>query len=79
MMNNTLYFQNKLSKKQISKKIIKKMTFSNKFKLNKNIYLENSKYLIVISKYFIRVLVFHNNTDNIVDIKNIINSINTGK
>lgn len=68
-MSKTLFFPNNNKIKKMSKELSKNFSFDYNFKFRKNIYLENQKYLIVISKHFIRVLVF--NDDNIQDIEEI--------
>lgn len=55
------------------------INFDNKFTLRKNTYLENDKYLIVIAKHFIRVLVFNNDEHSISYIQNTIDTLNTEK
>lgn len=76
-MRQTLYFQNKNEIKNVSKELSSHITFNQKFKFKKCIYLENEKYLIVISKKFIRVLVFNiTNSQDIDDIKKEIYNIN---
>lgn len=78
MINNTtLYFKRKNKKNLLIKELSNIMNFDDKFYLKKNIYLENSKYLVVISKHFIRVLVFNNDRASVEYIENTINSINT--
>lgn len=76
-MSKTLYFQNNNKIKNVSKELSSHIVFNHKFKSKKNIYLENEKYLIVISKKFIRVLVFNiTNSQDIDDIKKEIYNIN---
>lgn len=65
-MIKILYFPNRNKIKKVSKKLSTRMPFNYICKHKKNIYLENDKYLIVISKHFIRVSIF--NKDNIDDI-----------
>lgn len=80
-MNNILYFPNKNKIEKVSKELTKKISFTYSFKHKKNIYLENDRYLVVISKHFIRVLIF--NSDNIkkdiVRIKKEISDVNITK
>lgn len=77
MMNNTtLYFKRKAKKKLLIKELSNVMDFDDKFYLQKNAYLENNKYLVVISNHFIRVLVFNNDQNSIEYIEETINSIN---
>lgn len=84
MLNNniskTFYFSRKRKKKIISHYLNEKILFTDTFIHKNNIYLENEKYLIIISKKFIRVVVF-NYTSNadILDIKETIKNINMGK
>lgn len=80
-MGTTLYFPNNNNNiKKVLKELSKNILFEQKFKFKKDIYLENQKYLIVISKKFIRVLIFDNkNTNDINDIKRKISNINIGK
>lgn len=76
-MSQTLYFRNNNKIKNVSKELSSHIVFNQKFKFKKNIYLENEKYLIVISKKFIRVLVFNiTNSQDIDDIKKEIYNIN---
>ena len=53
-MGTTLYFPNNSKIKKVLKELSKNVSFEQKFKLKKDIYLENQKYLIVISKKFIK-------------------------
>lgn len=79
-MGITLYFPNNNKIKKVLKELSKNISFEQKFKHKKDIYLENKKYLIVISKKFIRVLIFDNkNVKDINDIKRKISNINIGK
>lgn len=74
----TLYFSRNKRKKIIEKKLSKNLVFDHKFSFKKDLYLENSKYLIVISKHFIRVQIFNvNNNYDVVSIKSIINLVNS--
>ena len=75
MMTNTFYFPNKNKVKTVAKTLINRIIFDYKFKSKKDTYLENSSCLIVISKHFIRVLVF-NDSQEVSDIKDIISNIN---
>lgn len=68
-MSKTLFFHNKIKIKTVSKELSKSFKFDYRFEFKKNMYLENQKYLIVISKHFIRVLVF--NGDDIQDLEKI--------
>lgn len=68
-MSKTLFFHNKIKINTVSKELSKSFNFDYCFKFKKNVYLENQKYLIVISKHFIRVLVF--NGDDIQDLEKI--------
>lgn len=79
-MGITLYFPNNNKIKKVLKELSKNISFEQKFKRKKDIYLENEKYLIVISKKFIRVLIFDNkNVKDINDIKRKISNVNIGK
>ena len=76
-MSQTLYFRNNNKIKKVSKELSSHIVFNQKFKFKKSIYLENEKYLIVISKKFIRVLAFNiTNSQDINDIKKEIYNIN---
>lgn len=76
-MNNTFYFPNKNSIKVASNSLSRAIIFDYKFKYKSDTYLENSNYLIVISRHFIRLLTFNNCTSqDIESIKDIISSIN---
>jgi len=77
--NNILYFKRKKKKNALIKELSEIITFDNKFTLNKNVYLENENYLIVIAKHFIRVLVFNNDKNSVLYIHNTINRLNTSK
>lgn len=77
--NNIFYFKRKNKKKTLIKELSEVINFDNKFTLNKNVYLENENYLIVIAKHFIRVLVFNNDKNSIIYINNTIDRLNTIK
>lgn len=77
--NNTFYFKRKNKRKALVKELSNTITFGNKFTLNKNVYLENENYLIVVAKHFIRVLVFNDDKNSVSYIQNIINRLNTSK
>lgn len=78
-MGATLYFPNNRKIKKTLKMLSKNISFEQKFKSKKNIYLESKKYLIVISKKFIRVLIFDNkNSNDINTITREISNINMG-
>lgn len=77
--NNIFYFKRKKKKNALIKELSEIITFDNKFTLNKNVYLENENYLIVIAKHFIRVLVFNNDKNYVLYIHNTINRLNTSK
>ncbi len=77
--NNIFYFKRKKKKNTLIKELSEIITFDNKFTLNKNVYLENENYLIVIAKHFIRVLVFNNDKNSVLYIHNTINRLNTSK
>lgn len=77
--NNIFYFKRKKKKNALIKELSEIITFDNKFTLNKNVYLENENYLIVIAKHFIRVLVFNNDKNSVLYIHNTINRLNTSK
>lgn len=77
--NSTFYFKRKNKRKTLIKELSNTITFYNKFTLNKNVYLENDKYLIVVAKQFIRVLVFNDDKNSISYIQNTINRLNTRK
>ena len=75
--SKTLYFIRKKKKRFIANKLSNYFYFDYNFNIKKDIYLENQKYLIIISKHYIRVLVF--NEDDVWDITNQINRINIEK
>lgn len=77
--NNTFYFKRKNKRKTLVKELSNTIAFGNKFTLNKNVYLENENYLIVVAKHFIRVLVFNDDKNSVSYIQNIINRLNTSK
>ncbi len=78
-MGTTLYFPNNRKVKKTLKMLSKNISFEQKFKSKKNIYLESQKYLIVISKKFIRVLIFDKKNENDINtIKKEISNINMG-
>ncbi len=56
---NIFYFKRKNKKESLIKELSRLISFDNKFTLNKNVYLENENYLIVVAKHFIRVLFFN--------------------
>lgn len=77
--NNTFYIKRKNKGKTLIKELSNTITFDNKFTLNKNVYLENENYLIVVAKHFIRVLVFSDDKNLFSYIHNTINKLNTHK
>lgn len=79
MKNNTLYFKRKNNKKTLIQELTNIIDFDYKFNLKKNTYLENDKYLIVIAKHYIRVLVFSKDDYSISYIQDTINNLNINK
>ena len=73
--DRTLYFPRKERKKLIAERLSNAMEFEHRFSFGRDIYLENSACLIVISNHFVRVHVFNGDNDcGISDIKNILNA-----
>ena len=79
-MNNstymTFYLAPKIRKKKLISKLMDEFIFDNLFNSNGSTYLENNKYLIVISKHFIRVTVFNKDSPDSIKIHSTLNHIN---
>lgn len=75
--SKTLYFTRKKKKKLLVKELSNNIVFDYEFNYKKDTYLENNKYLVVISKKYIRVQIFDINNSDPLNIKNIINLVNS--